>query len=267
MKLYQSMSFSDIAPVVSADVPMNQTGEKVYINSLARTLAKRSGLGGLGSGGQQFTNAEVKMERYTAPIEITNDMLEDNSYGLMDACITGAGIAMAAQSNEKICAVLKRTTGTTGIGTKTTEAAGANTTTPTQLFSCAKEVAAGEVGVGQFRPNLVVTTPEVCYDALFNTANHPEILAPRAPQFYAWYGGFDVLCVNNLQMGDMATNTIEQAVTIVMEKEVGIVTARNNWLRIENYSDPVKDLVGAVVSGREGVGELVDSAIGVLTET
>lgn len=265
-KLYQAYSYTDIAPAVSADVSQNQSGEKVYVNSLAKALATRSGFGG-GAGDPVFNNAEIKLERYTSPIKITNEMMEDNAYGLMQACITGAGTAMAKESNDKICAVLKRTAGTTGIGTKTAEAAGANTTTPTQLLSCAKEVAAGEIGVGMFRPNLVVTTPEVCYDALFNTANHPEIMPPRAPQFYAWYGGFDILCVNNLQMGNMATNTIEEAVTIVLEKEVGIVTARNNWLRIEDYADPVKDLVGAVVSGRQGVGELVDSAIGVLTET
>jgi hypothetical protein len=52
-----------------------------------------------------------------------------------------------------------------------------------------------------------------------------------------------------------------------MEREVGIVTARNNWLRIENYAEPIQDLQMAVVSGRQGVGELVDAAIGVLTET
>jgi hypothetical protein len=85
--------------------------------------------------------------------------------------------------------------------------------------------------------------------------------------FDAWYGGFDVVIVNTSQFGTVAAAALEDAVTIVMEREIGLVTARNNWLRIEKYSDPVKDLSGAVVSGRMGVGELVDSAIGVLTET
>jgi len=267
MKLYQAMSYSDIAPAVSADVANNQAGDKIYINAIVNALAGKSGYGGFSTAGLRINGAEAKMERYTAPILISNDMLEDNSYNLMQAAITGAGSAMSKQSNDTVCAVLKRTTGTTGYGTKTEEAAGANTTLPTQVGACACEVAAGEIGVGMYRPNLIVTIPEVWNDALSTTAGHPDIAPPQSPMYWAWYGGFNVVLVNSLQMGDMATNHIEQAVTIVLEKEIGIVTARNNWLRIEQYSDPVRDLAGAVVSGRMAVGELVDSAIGILTET
>jgi len=267
MKLYQAMSVADIAPAVSADVISNQAGEKIYINALANALAHRNGLGGGSTGGPTFNGGEAKMERYTSPILISNDMFEDNSYELMQSCITGAGVAMAKQSNDKICAVLKRTTGTTGYGTKTTEAAGADTTTPTHLSACVREVAAGATGIGMYRPNLLVCLPESWWDALAITAGHPDIQAPRTPQYNAWYGGLDVVLVNSPELGTLASNKMENAVSIVLEKEVGIVTARNNWLRIENYSDPIKDLSGAVVSGRMGVGELVDSAIGVLTET
>ena len=264
MKLYQAMSSSDIAPLVSADVPMNQSGEKVYINALARSLAGR---GTLGSGGQQFTNAELKLEHYTAPITITNDMMEDNSYDLMQGCITGAGISMAKQSNDKICAVLKRTTNTTGWGTKTEEASGNSTTAPSHVGLCACEVACGASDIGLFRPNILVCPPEVWYDAVSVTAGHPDIAPPRSAGYWAWYGGMDVVLVNTTQFGTITSNKLDLAVSIIMEKEVGVITARNNWLRIENYSDPVKDLAGAVVSGRQGVGELVDAAIGVLTET
>ena len=268
MRLYQAMSVRDIAPAVSADVPTNQTGDKIYINAIVNALAGKSGHGGFSTAGLKINGAEAKMERYTAPITISNEMMEDNSYNLMQACIDGAGAAMAKQSNDKICAVLKRTTGTTGYGTKTAESAGADTTSPTNVASCAAEVAAGEAGIGMFRPNLIVTSHEVWNDALITTAGHPEIQLPRSPMYDAWYGGYDVALVNSAQMGGAVTsNRLTNAVTVVLEKELGIVTARNNWLRIENYSDPVKDLTGAMVSGRMGVGELVDSAIGVLTET
>jgi hypothetical protein len=268
MKLYQAMSAVDIAPAVSADVPQNQTGDKIYINAIVNALAGRSGYGGFSTSGLKINNAEAKMERYTCPIAISNDMVEDNSYNIMQSCIDGAGRAMAKQSNDKICSVLKRTAGTTGYGTKTTEAAGADTTTPANVATCAAEVAAGEIGCGMFRPNLIVTSHEVWNDALITTAGHPEVMHPRTPMYDAWYGGYDVVLVNSSQMGGaVASNRLPDAVTIILEKELGIVTARNNWLRIENYSDPVKDLAGAVVSGRMGVGELVDSAIGVLTET
>ena len=39
---------------------------------------------------------------------------------------------------------------------------------------------------------------------------------------------------------------------LVLNKEYGIQTLRKRWLKLENYSDPVKDLVGAVMTSRQG---------------
>ena len=39
---------------------------------------------------------------------------------------------------------------------------------------------------------------------------------------------------------------------LALNKTYGIQTVRKRWLKIENYSDPIKDLVGAVVSARQG---------------
>ncbi len=40
--------------------------------------------------------------------------------------------------------------------------------------------------------------------------------------------------------------------TLVMNKKNGIQTLRKRWLKIERYSDPIKDLQGAVISARQG---------------
>lgn len=40
--------------------------------------------------------------------------------------------------------------------------------------------------------------------------------------------------------------------SLLLNKTYGIQTVRKRWLKIENYSDPIKDLVGAVVSARQG---------------
>lgn len=267
-RLHMAMSYSDIAPAVSAEVFENQGGETVYVNSLAIALARIAHAGEMSIGGPKFNAATVKMERYTAPVVITKEMIEDCQYDLMEFAVRGAGVAMAKESNDKICATLKRTTGTTGWGDKTTEASGAGTTTPAHIAACASEVAAGNpAGIGMYRPNLLLVTPEVWHDALITTAGHPTIAPPQSPLFDAWYGGFNIKFVNSEQMGTVSANRLTVAVTIVMEREVAFVTARKNWLRIENYNDPVKDLAGAVVAGKQGVGELVDAAIGVLTET
>jgi len=39
---------------------------------------------------------------------------------------------------------------------------------------------------------------------------------------------------------------------LAVNKTYGIQTCRKRWLKIENYSDPIKDLAGAVVSARQG---------------
>ena len=40
--------------------------------------------------------------------------------------------------------------------------------------------------------------------------------------------------------------------SLLLNKTYGIQTVRKRWLKIENYSDPIKDLKGAVVSARQG---------------
>jgi len=39
---------------------------------------------------------------------------------------------------------------------------------------------------------------------------------------------------------------------LAVNKTYGIQTVRKRWLKIENYSDPIQDLVGAVISARQG---------------
>jgi len=164
---------------------------------------------------------------------------------------------------------LKRTTGTTGFGAKIATASGDSTTTPTVVASCAGEVAGGTgIAPNLYNPNLLVISPEAWNDAVTITAGHPDIHPPRTPLYDAWYGGaMDVVIVNSLQLGTVTAERLDLAVSFVMDRECGIVIGRKQWLRIENYADPRKDLLGAVVTARQACGEIVNAAIGVLTET
>ena len=264
-KLYVAATAQDIAPAVSADVIMDQPGDTLNLTAIVRALTVKGSTGS--TGGATIRGSEVKMERFTSPAIATTEMIEDNDYSLIETLTKAAGISMVKQSNDQILAVLKRVTGTLGFGDKTVEAAGADTTTPANVAACAQEVAAGAAGIGIYHPNVLVCPPEVWFDALTTTTGHPDIHPPRNNQYYAWYSGLDVVQINSLQLGTVASNKLTNAVSIILEKECGIVTARKNWLRIENYSDPVKDLAGAFISGRQSCGELVDAAIGVLTES
>lgn len=55
--------------------------------------------------------------------------------------------------------------------------------------------------------------------------------------------------------------------SLAINKTYGIQTVRKRWLKIENYSDPIKDLVGAVVSARQGHLVAYADAVCVISHT
>jgi len=54
--------------------------------------------------------------------------------------------------------------------------------------------------------------------------------------------------------------------TVVFEKAYALLTGRKRWLRIEKYSDPIRDLIGATVTARQDSVTVYDDSISVLTE-
>jgi hypothetical protein len=168
-------------------------------------------------------------------------------------------------SNDALWAIAIRTTGTTGYGVKQTASAGADTTIPTQLGTMCAQVAAPSQ-YGYYVPDLLMVTPEAWWDALITTAGHPEV-TNGVNGYQAGYGALNVVFINGSSLGTVASNRLTNAVSVVACKNCAFGISRKNWLKIENYSDPVKDLSGAVITGKQSMAELSCAAIGVLTET
>jgi hypothetical protein len=63
------------------------------------------------------------------------------------------------------------------------------------------------------------------------------------------------------------SGVMDNLVTIVFDKNYALLSGRKRWLRIENYSDPVRDLVGATVTARQDSVTIYDDSIAVITET
>jgi hypothetical protein len=266
-KIAVCIETQDIGPKVSGMFIPDQSGDKVKFSSIARALATQN-TGGVGAGNITVHGGTAKAQRFISPIIATNEMLEDNEYDLIDSAVKAATQAFIQKSNDQILEVFARSTGELGYGDKQTAAAGADTTTPAQLATIAAQVGSYVEGVGTWKPDLLIATPETWWDALAVTAGHPEI-SPGINGYDAWYGGLNTVIVQTAgsSMGTFSSNRLEDAVTIVACKAAAVGIARKNWLRIENYSDPVKDLTGAVLSGKQSCAELVNAAIGVLTET
>ena len=54
--------------------------------------------------------------------------------------------------------------------------------------------------------------------------------------------------------------------TLVYNKMEAALCVRKRWLKIDNYADPVKDLVGATITFREGYSTVNKDAICLVSE-
>jgi len=58
----------------------------------------------------------------------------------------------------------------------------------------------------------------------------------------------------------------EDWISLILNKENASLTVRKRWLKIENYSDPVRDLVGASITARQDQVSIYKDATCVLSE-
>jgi hypothetical protein len=266
-QLYVGMQKQDICRQICADIIENPPNDLVNVNVGTTLYAK-----GAASGGEaphetvNTTQLTLTLQKFRVAFPITKDLLEDEQYGLIEWHIKAAGYALARQCRNQVLTVASRLDAAAqGAGTKSTVNAGTGTTTAAQLNVAIAQCAAGDAIMTYF-PDTVIITDEAWADAVSNgtTAIHP----PQSPEWDAWINGKDVLINNSSALyGAVTSNRMTLCKTVVLQRELALIAAHKSWGRIDNYAEPIKDLAGAVVSGRQAVSELVKGAICVLTET
>lgn len=267
-KLYQASTGTDIVPLISADIFEPRGGDcKVPTGILAAIVA---GEGELPLSQLKANSATLKLEKYVSPIVATSEMIEDQEFGVIEWGIQKAGEAMGRTASDKALTVLK--TATDGYGTKATEAAAADETLLEDVLNAFDAVAVAD---GIIHPicNTMIVTPEAWGHSLVldaTAAYYSTGIGTRPPA-----AGYDLVFHNfdtkfyqcsSLGTGGRDGTALTNAVTLVFDRNQAMVTARKNWLRVENYSNPVMDLAGAVVTGRQDSVTVVDCAVGVVTE-
>jgi hypothetical protein len=260
----------DIAPSIAGIYLTDQPGDTVNFAAIGAALAPKT-KGGSSAGSIIVNGSSTTTQRFSSGLDITNEMIEDTDYPLMEGAIKAAQQSMVQQSNDQILTVLARSTPSGSNTSKQTANAGADTTTPAHIAAIVAQLSSCLPGVGTRKADTLIVTPETWWDAIITTAGHPEV-HPGIAGFDAWYGALDTEIVHTdltsgNPLGTWASNRLTNAVSIVLDRDSALGVARKNWLRIENYSDPVRDLAGAVVTGKQACSELVCSSIGVLTET
>jgi hypothetical protein len=219
--------------------------------------------------------ATLSPQSYGLNVAVTKDMIEDNQFGLIDYHIEKAASAVTQLSNDLILTVLK--TATDGVGTVNSSATGdADETKYTGGATSDILVAWSDVGNDRFIANTLVTTPESWEHSISQstTAGTMDAVAPVQID-----KNFDLkLAVLNLDVvfstseilhdsADLVDAAFTECVNIVFDRNNALLTGRKRWMQINNYSDPVRDLSGVVVSFRQDSVTLYDDAIYVLTET
>jgi HK97 family phage major capsid protein len=210
---------------------------------------------------------------YGINFRITNDLIEDSQFELIDMHIRNAGREMGEYANYLALSVLK--TATDGDGTVNGGASGsANETkfTGGTVDLCDLDQLIHNDG---YKPNKIVLTHEAWYHSIVSTA-HISTSTYSEPWAYnaivdgaakkmlgcdCWYSTSSALYTLE------SDGTWDDCVTIMFDDRYALLTGRKRWLRIENYSEPIRDLVGATISMRQDSVTVYNDSIGVITET
>jgi len=233
------------------------------------------------SGGQMPTETVKTVQAtldfsttYGINFRITNDLIEDSQFELIDMHVRNAGREMGEFATNLALAVLK--TATDGDGTVNGGASGdANETKFTGATTTDLADLDHLIQNDGYTPNKIVLTHEAWYHSIVTTAfiaastysepwAHDAIVNGAAKKMLnceCWYS-------KNKTLYTLETDgTWDDCVTIMFDDRYALLTGRKRWLRIENYSEPVRDLVGAAITMRQDSVTVYDDSIGVITET
>ena len=201
--------------------------------------------------------------------QITNDLIEDSQFDVIEMHLRNAGREMGEFASNEALTVLK--TGTDGDGTVNSGTTGDADETKFLGGTTADVMAAirGVLADG-FVPDTMVVTHEAMMHSIIKTGGAQYAEVTLMDQFVkeGWptkLAGMNVIYSNV----DTLTNNkaMTDCVTIVFDKDYALLTGRKRWLRIEKYSDPIRDLVGATVTARQDSVTIYNDSIYVLTES
>lgn len=225
----------------------------------------------VGSGGEApFETIETAQETITPRlfninIAITQEMIEDSLFDLMEMHVRVAGKAMGEFSTKMCLFPIMddyRSTGTTYRveGAYNTYATGGD-----YVYNSDILYAEGQNAMDGFTSDVLIIPPHGLVGLLQGEGAGTPMDAEVTRQTDLKQNpvtnvlGVDVVRCFHMTIADVPLALQyysglfqTQWNSLLLNKTYGIQTVRKRWLKIENYSDPIKDLVGAVVSARQG---------------
>lgn len=186
---------------------------------------------------------------YGVNIRIAQDLIEDSQWDLIETHIRGAGMACGDKSSELAATVLY--TATDGDGT-------ANTITGDQAYTEFATDAGShtieEAMAANLADNFVPDTWLLTHKAfMYNVKGTAGAAYAEVTANDRWIeNGYPTRFAGmNMVYSDIGYLNAAAAKSVVFSKQFALLSGRKRWLRIENYAEPIKDLVGAVVTFRQ----------------
>jgi HK97 family phage major capsid protein len=278
-KIYQVMYDSSVEADVVADismavVPAEQIGGTTMNVDIAvdeSYLPKKYSSGGaMPTETIQTTQATLDFSTpWGINFKITNDLIEDAQFDVIEMHLRNAGREMGEYASNEALTVLK--TATDGDGTVNTGTTGdANETKwlGATTFDIVDALNAN------FTDGYVSDTCVLTHGAALHSVFSTSGLVGNDSALWNSYmmggwptqmGGMNIVYsdVNTLTNSKVGDNLI----TIVFDKDYALLSGRKRWLRIENYSDPIRDMVGATITARQDSVSVYNDSICVMTET
>ena len=229
----------------------------------------------LSSGGKQveeeiaFTKATLNFSQaWGINFNIGNDLIEDSQFSLIDLHVRMAGEQMGKTSTSKILAKMLLTND--GDGTKNTVASmGGDTTTLTKMSEGQNMVTlAFEVLPDTFLAPYWTMKEGPLKDTTYFPAGststwRESILHHEDPKLW----GMNWIECNHPSLTTVASGLPTNSVIYVFCKQYVYISGRKRWLRLENYADPVRDLVGATITARQDTVSIYNQSVAYLLET
>lgn len=217
----------------------------------------------------ETTYATLTPKMFNVAPRVTNDLIEDNNFELVEWHLTQAAQQLGQYATDLAIADLKAAAD--GTGTQSTVAAGVNTTQSGHVIEGIREI-----GAEFWYPNTMIITHEAWGDSagVIEAAGtywgftQNVFYGTVLPGYDAKYQMLDTIFNNskNLHAG-VDTAKMTACVTLVLDRTAALLCGRKRWMRIDNYSEPVRDLAGAVISCRQDCVTLYKDACSEITET
>lgn len=202
--------------------------------------------------------------------KIANDLIEDAQFDVIEMHLRNAGREMGEYASNEALTVL--IAGSDGDGTQNGGASGDGDEThfegasTTDIVDCLRENQ-----LDGFISDTIAMTHEAALHSIFASAG---IDAAQPAMFWdkfvaeGWptqIAGMNIVYSDVDVMNDSGAGT--SCETLVFDKDYALLSGRKRWLRIENYSDPIRDLVGATVTARQDSVTIYNDACANITES